>query len=139
MVLRERFSAGAQDSAQRAFEITQRYGHNQVDTQHILLAYLEQPQGTVPQILEKLSVDPEQIKKRLDDVLRASPMDEPSAPAPNGQVFISPRVKRIIDLANDEANQRQDEHISVEHLFLSVLSEHDTAVAAILSEAGLTR
>src|SRR5882672_12414468 len=69
----ERFTERAQDAAARAYEILQRYSHNQVDTEHILLALLEQPDGVIPQILEKLSVDMELIKRRLDDVLRASP------------------------------------------------------------------
>jgi ATP-dependent Clp protease ATP-binding subunit ClpC len=136
----DRFTEGAQDAASRAFEICQRYGHNQVDTEHILLAYLEQPAGAVPQILDKISVDPEPIKKRLDDVLRAAPPapSTPAAPPTPGRVFISPRVKSILDLANEEANRLKDEHISTEHIFLGILSERDTAVAHILSEAGVT-
>ena len=53
----DRFTERAQEAAQRAAEIIQRYGHNQIDTEHILLALIEQPQGVVPQILEILKVD----------------------------------------------------------------------------------
>src|SRR3972149_5431309 len=134
----DRFTERAQDAAARAYEILQRYSHNQVDTEHILLALLEQPEGVIPQILEKLSVDIELIKKRLDDVLRASPKVAIYGGGA-GQVFITPRVKRIIDLANEEANRLKDEYISTEHIFLSVLSERNTAVARILAEAGLSR
>ena len=128
----DRFTERAQDAASRAYEILQRYGHNQVDTEHILLALLEQPEGVIPQILEKLSVDQEQIKKRLDDVLRASPKAAIYGGGA-GQVFITPRVKRMIDLANEEANRLKDEYISTEHIFLAILSERNTAVARILS------
>jgi ATP-dependent Clp protease ATP-binding subunit ClpC len=134
----DRFTERAQDAAARAYEILQRYGHNQVDTEHILLALLEQPEGVIPQILDKLSVDQEQIKKRLDDVLRASPKAAIYGGG-TGQVFITPRVKRIIDLANEEANRLKDEYISTEHIFLAILSERNTAVARILSEAGITK
>jgi ATP-dependent Clp protease ATP-binding subunit ClpC len=134
----DRFTERAQDAASRAYEILQRYGHNQVDTEHILLALLEQPEGVIPQILEKLSVDQELIKKRLDDVLRASPKAAIYGGG-TGQVFITPRVKRIIDLANEEANRLKDEYISTEHIFLAILSERNTAVARILSEAGITK
>ena len=134
----DRFTERAQDAAARAYEILQRYGHNQVDTEHILLALLEQPEGVIPQILEKLSVEQEQIKKRLDDVLRASPKAAIYGGG-TGQVFITPRVKRIIDLANEEANRLKDEYISTEHIFLAILSERNTAVARILSEAGITK
>ena len=47
----DRFTERAQDAAARAYEILQRYGHNQVDTEHLLLALLEQPEGVIPQIL----------------------------------------------------------------------------------------
>src|SRR6185295_13800469 len=134
----DRFTERAQDAAARAYEILQRYGHNQVDTEHILLALLEQPEGVIPQILEKLSVEQEQIKKRLDDVLRASPKAAIYGGG-TGQVFVTPRVKRLIDLANEEANRLKDEYISTEHIFLAILSERNTAVARILAEAGITK
>src|SRR5262245_16991971 len=134
----DRFTERAQDAAARAYEILQRYGHNQVDTEHILLALLEQPEGVIPQILEKLSVDQELIKRRLDDVLRASPKVAIYGGG-TGQVFITPRVKRIIDLANEEANRLKDEYISTEHMFLAILSERNTAVARILAESGVTK
>jgi ATP-dependent Clp protease ATP-binding subunit ClpC len=134
----DRFTERAQDAAARAYEILQRYSHNQVDTEHILLALLEQPDGVIPQILEKLSVDVELIKRRLDDVLRASPKVAIYGGG-TGQVFITPRLKRIIDLANEEANRLKDEYISTEHIFLAILSERNTAVARILAEAGVTK
>jgi ATP-dependent Clp protease ATP-binding subunit ClpC len=134
----ERFTERAQDAAQRATEILQRYGHTQIDTEHILLALLEQPEGVIPQILERISVDQEYIKRRLDDVLRASPRGAVYGGG-TGQVFITPRVKRIVDLANDEASRLKDEYISTEHLFLAILSERNTAVARILAEAGVTK
>ena len=134
----DRFTERAQDAAARAYEILQRYGHNQVDTEHILLALLEQPEGVIPQILEKLSVEQAVIKRRLDDVLRASPKAAIYGGG-TGQVFITPRVKRIIDLANEEANRLKDEYISTEHIFLAILSERNTAVARILAEAGITK
>ncbi len=135
----DRFTERAQDAASRAYEILQRYGHNQVDTEHILLALLEQPEGVIPQVLDKISVDQNTIKKRLDDVLRASPKGAAIYGGGTGQVFITPRVKRIIDLANEEANRLKDEYISTEHIFLAILSERNTAVARILAEAGVTK
>jgi ATP-dependent Clp protease ATP-binding subunit ClpC len=134
----DRFTERAQDAATRAYEILQRYKHNQVDTEHILLALLEQPDGQVPQLLEKMGVDVELIKQRLDDVLRASPRVGIYGGGA-GQVFITPRVKRIIDLANEEASRLKDEYISTEHIFLSILSERNTPVARIMSEVGVSK
>ncbi len=56
-----------------------------------------------------------------------------------GQIFITPRVKRIIDLANEEANRLKDEYISTEHIFLAILSERNTPAARLLEGAGVTR
>ena len=112
--------------------------HNQVDTEHMLLALLEQPDGVNPQMLEKMNVDQEAIRDRLDEVLKASPKAAIYGGGV-GQVFITPRVKRVVDVANEEANRLKDEYISTEHLFLAILSERRTAVARILSEAGITK
>jgi ATP-dependent Clp protease ATP-binding subunit ClpC len=134
----DRFTERAQDAAARAYEILQRYGHNQVDTEHILLALLEQSDGVIPQILERMSVDVGLIRSRLDEILRASPKAAIYGGG-TGQVFITPRVKRIIDLANEEANNLRDEYISTEHIFLAILKERNTAVAKILSDHSITR
>src|SRR4030042_4066626 len=56
-----------------------------------------------------------------------------------GQIFITPRVKRIIDLANEEANRLKDDYISTEHIFLAILRERSTPAARLLEGAGVTR
>ncbi|MBN2148215.1 MAG: AAA family ATPase [Anaerolineales bacterium] len=134
----DRFTERAQEAAQRAAEIIQRYGHNQIDTEHILLALIEQPQGVIPQILEVLKVDAPALTERLDYVLRTSPKANIFGGGA-GQIFITPRVKRIIDLANEEANRLKDEYISTEHIFLATLNERSTPAARLLEGAGVTR
>jgi ATP-dependent Clp protease ATP-binding subunit ClpC len=134
----DRFTERAQEAAQRAAEIIQRYGHNQIDTEHILLALIEQPGGVIPQILEKLNVSPEGLVERIDTTLRSSPKANIFGGGA-GQIFITPRVKRIVDLANEEANRLKDEYISTEHIFLAILTERNTPAARILEAAGLTR
>jgi ATP-dependent Clp protease ATP-binding subunit ClpC len=134
----DRFTERAQEAAQRAAEIIQRYGHNQIDTEHILLALIEQPQGVIPQILEDLKVDVDALTERLDYVLRTSPKANIFGGGA-GQIFITPRVKRIVDLANQEANRLKDEYISTEHLFLAILSERNTPSARLLEGAGVTK
>ena len=134
----DRFTERAQEAAQRAAEIIQRYGHNQIDTEHILLALIEQPQGVISQLLEILKVDPENFKERLDYILRTSPKANIFGGGA-GQVFITPRVKRIIDQANEEANRLKDEYISTEHIFLAILSERNTPAARLLEDLGITR
>jgi len=134
----DRFTERAQDAIARTYEILQRYGHNQVDTEHILLALLEQGDGVIPQIIEKLGIDLGGMRGRLDEVLRASPKAAIYGGG-NGQLFMTPRSKRIIDLANEEANRLRDDYLSTEHIFLAILSERNTAVSKIMTDNQITR
>jgi len=134
----DRFTERAQEAAQRAAEIIQRYGHNQIDTEHILLALIEQPQGVISQLLEILKIGQDNFKERLDYILRTSPKANIFGGG-TGQVFITPRVKRIIDQANQEANRLKDEYISTEHIFLAILGERSTPAARLLEDLGITR
>ncbi len=139
MMRMDRFTERAQDAAQRAVEIMTRYGHTQVDTEHILLALLEQPDGIVPQILAQLGVDPDWIANQVDEILRRSPKAGIYGRGMVGQIFITPRVKRVLDEANTEANRLSDDYVSTEHLFLAIITERGTQVARVLAEAGITR
>ena len=134
----DRFTERAQEAATRAYEIMLRYQHSQLDSEHILLALLEQSDGIVVAILGELDVDTEAIRHRLDDVLKAGPRGSGSGAMQPQQVYITPRVKRLMDRSNDEASRLNDEYISTEHLFLAILSEKDSAAASILVDAGVT-
>ena len=138
MMTIDRFTQSAQDVPQRAAEIMQRYGHNQMDTEHILLALIEQPQGMVSQIFELLKGDANALAEQLDATLRTFPTSSEVVAWP-GQISITPRVMQVINLANEETNQMQDEKISAEHIFLAILSERNTPAAQLLEGAGIHR
>src|SRR5574341_805780 len=135
----DRFTERAQDAAQRALEILQRYGHTQIDTEHIMLALIEQPGGVVSEILAQLGVEVEAIKQRLDDDLKNSPRAAAIYGGGTGQVFITPRVNRVFELAQEEANRLSDEYISTEHILLGILASRSTPAARFMREAGVTR
>ena len=135
----DRFTERAQDAAMRAYEILQRYGHNQVDTEHILLALVEQSEGVVSQIIEKLGASVEGIKSRLNDELRRSGPRATIYGGGTGQVFITPRVKRVMDLANREAARLKDDYVSTEHLLLAIANERNTPATHVLAENGITK
>ncbi len=135
----ERFTERAQDAAQRALEILQRYGHTQIDTEHIMLALLEQPDGVIPQILEQLNVDMDQLTARIDEDLRNSPRAAAIYGGGAGQVFITPRVNRVFEGAYEEAQKLNDEYISTEHIFLAILGNRSTPSARFLKELGANR
>jgi ATP-dependent Clp protease ATP-binding subunit ClpC len=134
----DRFTERAQDAAARAYEIVQRYGHTQVDTEHLFLAMLEQNEGAIPQILERLSVDAGAMRDRVDEELKSSPKVAVYGGGV-GQVFYTPRIRTVLELAQREANRLKDEYISTEHIFLAILGERNTATARILQEFGVSR
>jgi len=119
----DRFTERAQEAAQRAAEIIQRYGHNQIDSEHILLALIEQPEGAISHILQSLNVQGIVINEQLDQILKNSQKANIFGSRGAGQVFITPAVKRIVDVAMQEANRLKDEFISTEHLFLAILDQ----------------
>ena len=134
----DRFTEQAQDAAMRAYEVLQRYSHTQVDTEHLLLALLEQPDGLIPEILGRLGIDLEIIGQRLDEELKRTSRTQIYGGGVN-QVYITPRLKRVIDQSNEEASKLGDDYISTEHLFLAIAAERNTPASRILSEVGLTR
>ncbi len=135
----DKFTERAQDAAMRAYEILQRYQHSQADTEHLFLALLEQPNGLIPEILERLKIDAEMVMDRIDQILSAAPKVGGMVNMAVGQVYITPRLKRVLDNAQEEAKAMQDEYISTEHLFLAVCSERGTPTARVLQEMGITK
>ncbi len=134
----DRFTERAQDAAARAYEIVQRYGHSQVDTEHVFLALLEQQDGAVPQILAALNTDVALLQERIDRELRASPRVSVYGGGV-GQVYYTPRIRTVLELSQGEATRLKDEFISTEHIFLAILSERNTPSARIVQELGISR
>ncbi|MBN1246123.1 MAG: AAA family ATPase, partial [Anaerolineae bacterium] len=134
----DRFTERAQEAAQRAVELMTRYGHSQVDVEHLLLSLLQQKEGTVPAILSELGADPHQMSEELDALLRNNARPGIYGGRGSQQVFITPRVKRILDLSQEEASALKDEYISTEHLLLAITREQNTPVSKLLSDNSVT-
>jgi len=130
----DRFTERAQDAAMRAYEILQRYNHAQADTEHLFLSLIEQPDGSVPEILKKLGIISEDVRERLDDALLRVPKVSSMPNMSVGQVYITPRLKRVLDYAQKEATRLGDKYVSTEHLFLGIISEKGTPTAQILKK-----
>ena len=117
-----------------------RFGHTEVDVEHLLLALLDQAEGIVPRLLSQAGADPDRLRKALEAELARRP--RVSGPGVNpGQVSITQRLSRLLDTAEQEANRLKDEYVSVEHLLIALLAEGPTTVAGrLLTQAdGLTR
>ena len=110
-------------------------GHPQIEPEHLLATLADQPDGVVPVVLGKLSVDASQILAHLADELERLPTTSGGAePAP------SPRLTQVLTRAKEEAEQLKDEYVSTEHVLVAIASEGNRAPAAkILQEYGVTR
>ncbi|MBO9394318.1 MULTISPECIES: ATP-dependent Clp protease ATP-binding subunit [Caldilinea] len=137
----DRFTEKAQEAAMRAYEILQHYKHTQVDTEHVFLALLQQSGGAVPQIMQVLQAPVEEMAEKLANVLENMPRasTNPYGSTNTAQVFITPRLKRIMDIAYEEAMRMKDEYISTEHMLLAIASERNTPSANILRDAMITK
>ena len=135
----DRFTQRAQEAIAQSQEILQRYKHSQLDAEHLLLALIEQPGGVIPQVLAKLGADVEVIRRRLDDILSTSPPTQFGPLAPQAQIYVTPRVKRVIDVAMEESKRLGDDYVSTEHIFLAIIGEGSGAASAILRDAGVTK
>jgi ATP-dependent Clp protease ATP-binding subunit ClpC len=134
----DRFTERAQEAARRAYEVLQRYGHTQADTEHFLLALIEQPSGVVPELLKVLNADIETIGRRLDEELKRTSRTQIFGGGV-GQVYITPGLKRVIEKANEEASKLKDDYVSTEHIFLAIAGERNAPSARIMAEQGVTR
>ena len=116
-----------------------RFGHTEVDAEHLLLALLDQSGGIVPPLVSQAGADPDKLRAALESELSRRP--RVTGPGANpGQVNVTQRLARLLDSAEQEAGRLKDEYVSVEHLVLAMLGEgRDTVAGRLLLEQGLTR
>jgi ATP-dependent Clp protease ATP-binding subunit ClpB len=114
-----------------------RYGHQQVDVEHLLLALLEQDRGLTASILNKANVDVESFRRNVEQELdRAPKVSGPSGET--GQVYVTARLNRLLSQAEDESKKLGDEYVSVEHALLPMTDDTGTA-GRIFRQFGITR
>jgi ATP-dependent Clp protease ATP-binding subunit ClpB len=132
----DKFTLKAQENLQISQQLADRFGHQQIEPEHIMRALLEQREGVIPSILAKIGADQQKLVEQLDVALEKIPK---VSGAGLGQVYISPRSKAVLDKAFEEAEQMKDEYVSLEHILLAVADEGEGEAAAILSASGITR
>ncbi|WP_347060612.1 ATP-dependent chaperone ClpB [Blastococcus sp. HT6-30] len=116
-----------------------RFGHTEVDGEHLLLALLDQPEGLTPRLLSQTGADPHALRADLEAELGRRPKVTGPGAAP-GQVYVTQRLSRLFDAAEREAQRLKDEYVSVEHLVIALLEEGSaTAAGRLLRGGGLTR
>jgi ATP-dependent Clp protease ATP-binding subunit ClpB len=129
----------SQEAVQAAQSKALRFGHQEVDGEHLLLALLEQPEGLVPRLLARMDVPAEPLRAELEASLERRPKVSGPGAEP-GKFYVSNRLQRLLVAAQDEAKRLKDEYVSVEHLLLAFLAEGEgTESGRVLARHGVTR
>src|SRR5262249_3198959 len=128
-----RFTEKLQGAIHAAQSAATRYGHQQIDVEHLLLALLEQEGGLAGSILAKAGINVETLASRLESELQRLPKVSGPSGGPD-QVYISSRLNRLIAHAEDEAKKLKDDYISVEHILLAALDDR-AAAGRLLKES----
>src|SRR4051812_42173384 len=134
-----RLTQKSQEALQAAQTKALRYGHQQVDGEHLLLALLEQPEGLVPRLLNRMEIPLEALKSEVEDELSRRPrVSGPGVEA--GEIYLTPPLQKVFLKAAGGAKRPKEENVSVEHLVLALIDEGRQAPAGrILAQAGVTR
>ncbi|MFP4082208.1 MAG: ATP-dependent chaperone ClpB [Candidatus Aminicenantes bacterium] len=124
--------------SQQAFQLAQskaqEWGHQELTPEHLLWAFLSQEENVVLSILAKIGADSSPIRRALEEALGRLPQVKGGE-----EVYLSSSLRRIMNGAQQEADQLKDEYISTEHLFLSLLKEESSEASRILRENGVNQ
>jgi ATP-dependent Clp protease ATP-binding subunit ClpB len=132
----DKFTLKVQEAIQDAQTLTNSYGQQGIDVEHLLLAFLKQPEGIVGEIIKKLGVDPRHIEGEIKRALEGLPKVEGAG---TGQPYITPRLNKVMDSALTEAARLKDEYVSAEHILIAITDEKEGRAAGILRGAGVTK
>ncbi|MDZ4343673.1 MAG: ATP-dependent chaperone ClpB [Candidatus Binatia bacterium] len=130
----DKLTTKSQEALQQAQLLAEKRNHQAIDVEHLLFALLGQKEGVVFSLLQKLGAPAGTLVDRLQKALDRLPQVTGAA----GQTFITPRLKKIIEGAEAEAEALKDEYVSTEHLLLSMVQESGES-GKILRELGASR
>ena len=134
-----RLTQKSQEALFQAQNIAIKYGHQEVDCEHLLLALLQQEQGLIPRILEKMGVNSEALAEKTEQDLNKRPRVSGGG-YEQGKIYVTPRLSMLVVDAEEEAKRLKDEYVSVEHLFSRLIAEgKNTDVGKLLSTFNITQ
>src|SRR5438034_5155694 len=130
----EKLTTKSQEALQQAQGLADKRNHQAVDVEHLLFALLGQKEGVVLSLLQKLGMPLARLTERLQQALDRLPQ----VTGATGQSYITPRLKKVIESAESEAESLKDEYVSTEHLLLAMVQDSGEA-GKILKELGASR
>ena len=127
----EKFSERARKVLSLAQEEAQRFNHNYIGTEHVLLGLTRVNEGTATKVLAGLGVDMEKVKSAVEYIIGEGD------PSSTGDIGLTPRAKKVIELAVDEARRMTHQYIGTEHLLVGLLREGEGVAAGVLESLGV--
>ena len=131
----EKYTQKALEAVKTAQSMAQENGNQYVTSEHLLYALLDQDGGLIGSLFGKMGVDCDGLLSEVDTLIRKLPRISGGS----GEVYASPEVGKILNLAEKTAEKLHDEYLSVEHLMLAIFSEGSQSVRQLLSDHGITR
>ena len=128
----EKFSERARRVLSLAQEEAQRFNHNYIGTEHILLGLVRETEGVAARVLSGLGVDLSKVRSAVEFIIGRG--EKP----PQGEIGLTPRAKKVVELAVDEARRMNHTYIGTEHLLIGLLREGEGVAAGVLESLGVT-
>jgi len=131
----DKFTLKAQEAVQAAQNLAAERNHQEITPEHLLHALLEQHEGIVIPVLQRLGVDVSTVRAAVERELDKVPQVYGAA----GQAYASPIFESVLGAAWNEARQLKDEYVSTEHLLIAIAEEQESPAGAVLRESGASR
>jgi len=126
----ERFTERARRVIILAQEEAKRLNHSAVGTEHILLGIVREGEGVASKVLESLNISPERVRAEIESAIGRGER------TPHEEVTFTPRAKKVLELALDEARRLGHNYIGTEHLLLGLIREGEGVAARVLEAMG---
>ena len=130
----DNFTRKAQEALAEAQHQAEDLNHQEIYPAHLLYALVEQDNGIVRPILEKLGLNLKQLKEDLKNIMKKFP----EVYSNDGQLYMSQKLSRVLSKANKEAKKMDDEYISTEHFLLGIMAEDKSKSADLFKEKNLS-
>ena len=128
----EKFSERARRVLSLAQEEAQRFNHNYIGTEHILLGLVRETEGVAAKVLANLSVELVKVRSAVEFIIGRGERPTP------GEIGLTPRAKKVIELAVDEARRLGHHYIGTEHLLIGLMREGEGVAAGVLESLGVS-
>jgi ATP-dependent Clp protease ATP-binding subunit ClpB len=134
-----RLTEKSREAVLEAQNVATKLANNEVDSEHLLLALVQQKDGLLPRLLQRISIDPEILAGKIEAELSRRPhVTGPGVD--NNKLYMTQRLNRVLVQAEEEAKALKDDFVSIEHIVLALIEEGPKTISGrLLADAGLSR